>query len=122
METDKEMIRVHVVPRKHCFDPSLWTTKHTDLRGALLERLMPNRVTDAIPCLAEGLLVHTHADTWADGAQQTDDELSASKHGLWVGRSRFQKAKQFVFAPPLELDSARCPARLPQLRSHHGRR
>ena len=93
METADEMIRVHVCPRRDLFDPSLWQTQLHDLKGKLLQTLSGHRVTEVVPCLSEGLEVHRFVD----------DVFSAPGklpwHGLWIGRSRFSKAKPFADRP-----------------------
>ncbi|CAE7625750.1 ND5 [Symbiodinium sp. CCMP2592] len=93
LETEGEMVRVHVIPRKRPFDPNLWTTKHDNLKDDLPRRLGAERVTEAIPCLVEGIAVQQHSSAW----RQSDSEglclelRELSKIGLWVGRSRFPK-------------------------------
>ena len=66
VETHDRLIRahVHVVPRKHPFDPALWTTKYHRLKDALLARLDPSRITDFIPCLTEGVVLRSLTDMW----------------------------------------------------------
>ena len=77
VETDEELVRIHVVPRKHRFDPSQWTTQHSHLKDALLERLGATRITEAIPCLAEGVLVKCLSK-----ALKADDASTFSALGL----------------------------------------
>ena len=92
VETGEEFIRVHVVPRKHRFDPSQWSTQHTHLKDALLDRLGAVRITEAIPCLAEGVVVKCESDVWQWKSNTELAEGSAfAALGLWVGRSRFGK-------------------------------
>ena len=79
------MIRIHVCPRKDAFDPSKWNTTLTDLKGSLLKLITGKRVTEAVPCLSEGMQVETlqsdsYHDLWAN-----------TSFGLWIGRSRFEK-------------------------------
>ena len=89
---DEEFIRVHVVPRKHRFDPSQWSTQHTHLKDALLDRLGAVRITEAIPCLAEGVVVKCESDVWQWKSNTELAEGSAfATLGLWIGRSRFGK-------------------------------
>lgn len=61
VETDFDFIRAHVVPRKHWFDPSQWSTQHVTLKESLLAQLEGSRHTEYVPCLAGGLLVHEHS-------------------------------------------------------------
>ena len=87
VETESELIRVHVVPRKHTFNPSLWTTKYAHLKDALLDELADTRCTDVIPCLSEGVVLKRFQDVWL----QSEDVKQEFSCGLWVGRSRFPK-------------------------------
>ena len=108
VETPNQLIRVHVVPRKHPFDPALWTTKYTRLKDTLLTRLGPSRVTDFIPCLTEGVVLHSLTDMWQEEHSIGDMQVERAhakfvESGLWVGRSCFSKlamAKKGLQAPP----------------------
>ena len=86
VETDIEMIRVHVVPRKHLFDPSRWETHDIDTKSALLRNITGQRLTEAIPCLPEGTLLQTH-----HGHMHEVDP--GRRYGQWIGRSRFPKLR-----------------------------
>ena len=105
LETAGELIRVHVVPRKRSFDPSLWTTKHTELKGELLKRLGLERRTEAIPCLVEGVAVIEHVCLW--GQQESDahrrEATDLARIGLWIGRSRFPKQAHQRGSPELPI-------------------
>eukprot|EP00439_Symbiodinium_sp_Y106_P025634 s3390_g3.t1 len=108
VESETEMVRVHVVPRKHPFDPSLWTTKYIHLKDALLQQLSGTRHTDAVPCLTEGVVLKQFQDVWVDQCD-LKQELGC---GLWIGRSRFPKrpsrSTQFEVTSPASVDG---PAR-----------
>ena len=71
VETPEEMVRIHVIPRKRTFDPGLWTTKYTHLRDNLLGCLGQARRTEAVPCVAEGLVMHASECLW----RENDSEL-----------------------------------------------
>ena len=104
VETERELVRVHVVPRKHPFNPSLWATKYTHLKDALLNELSATRCTDAVPCLSEGVVLKQFQDAW----EQQEDLKRELGCGLWVGRSRFPKrpprSTQFDNKPAAALD------------------
>ncbi len=84
IETDHEMIRVHVTPRKALFDPSLWKTNQASLRYALLSKLRGGRVSELVPVLSEGIEVKSLNDS-------LHEQLPCPNLGLWIGRSRFEK-------------------------------
>eukprot|EP00438_Fugacium_kawagutii_P013250 Skav234490 [mRNA] locus=scaffold3731:121116:128177:+ [translate_table: standard] len=84
VETDVEMIRIHVCARKDSFDPRKWQTTLHDLKHDLLFSLDGHRVTEVIPCLSEGLQVHRFEDS-------LEHEVALPHHGVWIGRSRFLK-------------------------------
>ncbi len=86
IETDHEMIRVHVTPRRHPFDPSCWKTPEKSLKETLLEKLTGVRITEAVPCLGEGTLVNRHED-------QIRDKQFPWSFQQWIGRSRFPKSR-----------------------------
>ena len=88
IETDHEMIRIHVTPRKALFDPSLWKTNQASLRYALLAKLRGGRVSELIPALSEGIEVRSLADS-------LHEQLPCPNVGLWIGRSRFVKHGNF---------------------------
>ena len=103
VETPDEMIRVHVCPRKDPFDPSKWNTTLSDLKNSLMLMLSGRRITEAIPCLGEGVQVE----------RTQDDFLIDSKefawHGPWIGRSRFEK-RQAVSSPiPIHFTDVQSP-------------
>ncbi|CAE7358519.1 RE1, partial [Symbiodinium microadriaticum] len=75
VETESELIRVHVVPRKHTFNPSLWTTKYAHLKDALLDELADTRCTDVIPCLSEGVVLKRFQDVWLQSEDVKQDEI-----------------------------------------------
>ena len=88
VETELELIRIHVVPRKHLFNPSSWKTTLSSLKQQLISRLDGHRITEHIPCLGEGVVSTNFED---DTYHNTD-----MPHGLvypWIGRSRFRKIK-----------------------------
>ena len=88
METECEFIRVHVVPRKHLFNPSAWNTSLVTLKKQLLDSLDGHRITEHISCLSEGVLSSVLED-------DTYQEIVAPQHvnSPWIGRSRFRKFK-----------------------------
>ena len=85
IETDSEMIRIHVCPRKDLFDPSKWNTTLTSLKESLLSSLTGRRITEAIPCLNEGTQVENMQDDFMNS------HSDVGWHGPWIGRSRFEK-------------------------------
>ena len=109
VETDNEFIRIHVVPRKYTFDPDLWTTKYTHLREELLRRLGPERQTESILCLSEGAVVKRHTDMWQGHAGQVGIQPERPSSALWVGRSRFAKAKLADSTPSAYVAPPGCP-------------
>ena len=86
VETEQEFVRVHIVPRRHLFDPSTWNTRLTGLKDVLLKCIGQRRITEACLCLAEGNLVEVH-----EGDREGNNELFLD--GPWIGRSRFLKIK-----------------------------
>ena len=86
IETENEMIRIHVVPRTSPFNPTLWKTSQSDLKDALLSRLAGPCITEVIPVLGDGVVSHVHHG-------HLDDDKFAWKQqlGLWIGRSRFTR-------------------------------
>ena len=86
VETETEMIRVHVVPRRFLFDPSKWKTTQSSLRNSLLSCLSGERRSEMIPVLSDGVVVKIHHDTQFDAQFELGEEI-----GLWIGRSRFTK-------------------------------
>ena len=97
VETETELIRVHVVPRKHLFDPSSWKTNLVALKHDLLESLNGSRVTEAIPCLEPALGVHVWSDESYEHDLQSENEKNVQQLGLWIGRSRFPRTKHRDF-------------------------
>lgn len=85
VETDREFIRIHVVPRKHWFDPSKWSTQHSGLKASLMAQLEGSRQTEYVPCLAAGTLVHVQHD------RSCHEGGPSEMIGPWIGRSRFVK-------------------------------
>ena len=88
LETDEELIRVHVVPRSTCFDPREWKTNQLRLKQALCSQLGEVRTTEAVPVVGMGIHIHVQVDSaWTE--EQAD---VVGKHlGPWIGRSRFQR-------------------------------
>lgn len=86
VETEKEMIRVHVVPRRFLFDPSKWKTTQSSLRHSLLSCLSGERRSEMIPVLSDEVVVKVHHDKKFDVQLEPEEEI-----GLWIGRSRFTK-------------------------------
>ena len=86
IENEHEMIRVHVIPRRHPFSPSSWKTSEEPLKEALLKKLSGKRITEAIPCLGEGTLVNQHED-------HMDGRSFPWSFQQWIGRSRFPKSR-----------------------------
>ena len=89
VETETEMIRVHVVPRKETFNPGFWTTSLSELKDKLLNILGNKHKTDVIPFYADGLQHVLMKDDW----RNVDVKVKPFEHGnsLWIGRSRFNK-------------------------------
>ena len=85
IETDDEMIRVHVIPRRHLFDPFAWKTKDTNLKNQLNAVLGKSRVTEAVACLQEGI------EVWKVSDSVLDDDCTVKQP--WIGRTRFPKLK-----------------------------
>ena len=102
IETDHEMIRIHVTPRKALFDPSLWKTNQASLRYALLAKLRGGRVSELIPALSEGIEVRSLADS-------LHEQLPCPNVGLWIGRSRFVKHGNFKPAVGPSIGSPESP-------------
>ena len=86
VETEDEMIRIHVVPRAGLFSPSAWSTSLIGLREELLTRLGSHRVTEALQVVGMESVLHVQEDAdW-----KVARELTVGKHlGPWIGRSRF---------------------------------
>ena len=101
METDQEFIRVHVVPRKHPFNPALWNTKLTALRDSLIGQLSGERITECVPCLADGVVMKS----WKDENYHTKTPNTDGMVGPWVGRSRFVKSKTQARSCPNSADA-----------------
>ena len=62
IETDTEMIRVHVIPRRHPFDPFVWNPRNPELKQALVSSIGRSRTTEAVICLLEGVEVINQVD------------------------------------------------------------
>ena len=88
VETQDEFIRIHVVPRKHLFDPSSWKTSLMDLKQQLMSQLEGSRITEHIPCLGEGVV----SEKLEDASFRQVDIPHGWNHP-WIGRSRFRKIK-----------------------------
>ena len=86
VETEQEFVRVHIVLRRHLFDPSTWTTRLTGLKDVLLKCIGQRRITEACLCLAGGNLVEVH-----EGDREGNNELFLD--GPWMGRSRWLEIK-----------------------------
>ena len=88
LETDDELIRVHVVPRSTCFDPREWKTPKLRLKQALLSQIGDVRVTEAVQVVSMGVQVHVQNDCqWLE----MQDDVIGKHLGPWIGRSRFQR-------------------------------
>ena len=85
IETENEMIRVHVVPRKFKFDPTKWSTKNVEQKSQLLACLEGQRISERMSCLSDGVFFEVEVDSINDGGAVED------RHDQWIGRSRFQK-------------------------------
>ena len=88
IETETEMIRIHVVPRRDGFNPHAWSTSLVEIKSKLLHMIGVKRETDVIPCHADGLGHVVVTDEWQQGGKGKHYE---SAGGLWIGRSRFEK-------------------------------
>eukprot|EP00438_Fugacium_kawagutii_P025852 Skav231407 [mRNA] locus=scaffold4039:44689:52020:- [translate_table: standard] len=88
VETTDEMIRVHVVPRKHLFNPASWETSLTDLKKQLIDMLEGSRITEYMPCLGDGTILQVHTDEHYTSSMSPTEFV-----GPWIGRSRFRKVK-----------------------------
>ena len=86
IETENEMIRIHVVPRTSPFNPTLWKTSQSGLKDALLSRLAGPCITEVIPVLGDGVVSHVHHGHLDDGKFAWKQQL-----GLWIRRSRFTR-------------------------------
>ena len=86
IETEDEIVRIHVVPRGCLFDPLSWKTSLHGLKEELIASLDGHRVTEALPVVGMDTLLHVQEDCdWKHGR-----ELQVGKHlGPWIGRSRF---------------------------------
>ena len=86
VETEQEFVRVHIVLRRHLFDPSTWNTRLTGLKDVLLKCIGQRRITEACLCLAGGNLVEVH-----EGDREGNNELFLD--GPWMERSRWLEIK-----------------------------
>ena len=86
IETEDEIIRIHVVPRGGLFDPSAWNTSLLELKGELVACLDGRRVTEALQVVGMESVLHVQDDVdWRHAS-----ETVVGKHlGPWIGRSRF---------------------------------
>ena len=75
--------RVHVIPRRTCFDPRKWKTPSTVQKEVLLEHLGHVRNTFGVSC-------HSHKPL--DPLHQVWRESSESPAVLWIGKSIFAKS------------------------------
>ena len=96
VETDDEMVRVHVCPRKDFFNLTLWNTTLVDLKQKLLDSLSEDCIVEFMPCLGEGVEVQMLKVDW----RSDQCMLPAVPHCLWIGRSRFLKIKNKERAGP----------------------
>ena len=78
-------IRVHVTPRRTCFDPGRWTTSDQNLKSRLLQLLDHTRETTCIPCHGNGLTYRLE--------HRWHDETAPRAEFLWIGRSRFRRRR-----------------------------
>ena len=92
VETDVEMIRVHVSPRQYGFNPWAWQTSNPKLKNALLQCLTGHRVTECLPLFEEGVTVHAVEHVLSPDRDGKDIEFF-QPFGPWIGRSRFSKTQ-----------------------------
>ncbi len=85
VEDDEYMVRVHVTPRRTCFDPGRWNTSDDTLRTNLLKELDECRETTCIPCYGNGI-THCLEHRWRHDSSPRADFL-------WIGRSRFRRRR-----------------------------
>ena len=85
IEDEDYMIRVHVTPRRTCFDPGRWTTSDLNLKSRLLQLLDNTRETTCIPCYGNGLTYRLE--------HQWHDDTAPRAEFLWIGRSRFRRRR-----------------------------
>ena len=97
IETETEMIRVHVTPRRTYFNPSKWQTSSIKLKEQLLKRLGHVRETTCIPCYGKSPTVCVE--------HQWQERHTLHAECLWIGRSRFGRRRS--------TDQATCPIRDP---------
>ena len=88
VEGEHSLVRVHVVPRKHFFDPEGWSTGSEVHKHALLEQLGQVRSTWGVACKDRRLLCPQH-ELWRFIAPR-----NATYPVLWVGRTVFARAAQ----------------------------
>lgn len=108
IETEDSLIRVHVVPRKHPFDPCAWKTTNSPLREDLMLQLGDVRTTEAIPCHSEGLQLFHHVGAWRQGEVQHQESENFEITGfeqLWIGRSCFARRQSSDKAPSTDASS-----------------
>ena len=100
IETDSEINRIHICPRRDQFDPSKWNTTLIELKKTLLQSITGHRVTEMIPCLNEGIQVETSQDNLSD------NHIVKWQHGPWIGRSRFAKSSVARYPTTAHLTNA----------------
>ena len=103
IESDEYLDRIHVIPRRTLFDPSIWRTAHEPLRDQLLARLGEIRETTCIPCHATCPTLSLE-HLWRD-------ESGARADFLWIGRSRFKRQirEQVPHDPSRTVDASCVP-------------
>ena len=84
--------RVHVIPRRACFDPRKWKTPSATQREVLLEHLGRVRSTFSVSC-------HSHRPL--DPLHHVWRESEESPAVLWIGKSIFAKRPPLLRAAPL---------------------
>ena len=115
VETETEMIRIHVVPRKESFNPAKWNTSLETLKSQLLSRIDQKRITEAIPCHGSGVQHSTFDDVW----HTHHDSYYVQVGGLWIGRSRFPKTTISSDASVSERPVLLCDAKHPDVAMEH---
>ena len=83
VETENYMDRIHVVPRRHMFNPTAWNTNNQSLKQRLLSCLHESCETTCISCTAVCMpMVFNH--NWKNSKLE-------HVNYVWIGRSRFKR-------------------------------
>ena len=85
IETEDNLFRIHITPRRTCFDPNRWNTGDVNLKRQLLCSLHEVRETTCIPCHGSGLTLRLE-HLW-------QHEHAPMAEFLWIGRSRFRRRR-----------------------------